>query len=98
MEFGHKWIKWCISSSSFSILINGTLSGFFQNSRGLRQADPISPYLLLKAQEGGFISGFMIGGREGDGEEISHLLFADDTIIFCKASQEQVTHLCWLLM
>ena len=65
MEFGHKWIKWCISSSSFSILINGTLSGFFQNSRGLRQADPISPYLLLKAQEGGFISGFMIGGRGG---------------------------------
>lgn len=98
MEFGHKWIKWCISSSSFSILINGTLSGFFQNSRGLKQGDPISPYLLLKAQEGGFISGFMIGGRGGDGKEISHLLFADDTIIFCNASQEQVTHFCWLLM
>ncbi|RVW69709.1 hypothetical protein CK203_060610 [Vitis vinifera] len=54
--------------------------------------------LILKAQEGGFISGFTIGERGGDGEEISHLLFANDTIIFCKASQQQVTHLCWLLM
>ena len=112
MGFGHKWIKWikwCISSPCFSILINGTPSGFCQSSRGLRLGDPISLYLfvitiealsrlLLKAQEGGFISGFTVGGRGGDGEEISHLLFADDTIIFCKASQEQVSHLCWLLM
>ena len=33
----------------------------------------------------------------GGGEEISYLLFVDDTIVFCKASQEQVTFLCWLL-
>ena len=109
MGFGHKWIKWCISSPSFSILINGTPSGFFQSFKGLRQGDPISlclfvvamkalSRLILKAQEGGFISGFTIGERGGDGEEISHLLFANDTIIFCKASQQQVTHLCWLLM
>ncbi|WJZ92237.1 hypothetical protein VitviT2T_011246 [Vitis vinifera] len=109
MGFGHKWIKWCISSPSFSISINGTPSNFFQSSKGLRQGDPISSYLfviameplsrlLLKAQEGGFISGFTIGEKGGDGEEISHLFFADDTIIFCKASQEQVTPLCWLLM
>ena len=109
MGFGHKWIKWCISSPSFSILINGTPSGFFQSFKGLRQGDPISlclfviamkalSRLILKAQEGGFISRFTIGERGGDGEEISHLLFANDTIIFCKASQQQVTHLCWLLM
>ena len=109
MGFGHKWIKWCISSPSFSISINGTPSNFFQSSKGLRQGDPISSYLfviameplsrlLLKAQEGGFISGFTIGEKGGDGEEISHLFFADDTIIFSKASQEQVTPLCWLLM
>ena len=100
MGFGHKWIKWkkwCISSPSFSILINGTPSGFFQSSRGLRQGGPISPYLfviamealsrlILKAQDGGFILGFKVGGKGGDGEEISQLLFADDTIIFCEAS------------
>lgn len=39
MGFGEKWLRWmqwCISTSSFSILVNGTSSGFFQSSRGLR--------------------------------------------------------------
>ena len=39
MGFGAKWIswiQWCIGTVNFSVLINGTLSGFFQSSRGLR--------------------------------------------------------------
>ena len=54
--------------------------------------------LLLKAQDGGFILGFKVGGKGGGVEEISHLLFVDATIVFCEASQEQVTFLCLLPM
>lgn len=40
----------------------------------------------MRAWEGGFLSGFKVRGRGGDEEEIFHLLFVDDTIVFCDAS------------
>ena len=61
--------------------------------------DPLSPYLfvigmkvlsclLKRAVEDNFISGCRLGNREGGEMVISHLLYADDTIIFCEAKYE----------
>ena len=56
MGFGSKWIgwkQWCISTTSFSMIINGSLAGFFKSTRGLWQGDPLSPYLCLR--DGGIL-------------------------------------------
>ena len=88
----------------YSILINGSPSDFFQSSRGLRQGDLLSPYLFVIAMEvfscllrraisGGYLFGWRVRGKSGERILILHLLFADDTLVFCEASQDQMTYL-----
>ena len=107
MGFGRKWIswiKWCISIATFSVLFNGSPTGFFRSSRGLRQGDPLSPYLfviglealsglLKRVVEGNFILGCKFEGRDGGELIISHLLYADDTVLFRDAKLEQLMYL-----
>ena len=93
----------------FFVLVNGTSLRFFQSSKGLRQGDPLSPYLfvivvealsclLKRVVNGGFLISCKVRGRGGEGAQVSHSLFADDTLVFYEASQDQMTYLCWTLM
>ena len=87
----------CFSTVTYSIGINGQPKGCIIPSRGLRQRDPLSPYLFLLCAKG--LSGLLRqqverGSIKGvaicrGATRISHLFFADDSLIFCQATLEE---------
>ncbi|KAJ9562049.1 hypothetical protein OSB04_007209 [Centaurea solstitialis] len=93
MGFGDKWRKWieaCLLSSRVSVLVNGSPTDEFPMERGLRQGDPLAPFLflvvaeclhlLVKEAEGkGLFKGVKVGKDEVN---VSHLQYADGAIFF----------------
>ena len=93
-----KWIHSILASAKISISINGKLHGFFSCSRGVRQGDPLSPLLFCLAEE--VISRSITKlVREGElrlflgsrnNPVPSHILYADDIMLFCKATNPNI--------
>lgn len=92
------WIKTCITTSMYSVKINGSLEGFFEGKSGIRQGDPISPYLFLIAME---VCSACIRQSTSvpsfqhhwgtKSLNITHLAFADDLLLFCKGETASIT-------
>ncbi|KAL9682468.1 hypothetical protein QQ045_014267 [Rhodiola kirilowii] len=104
LGFGETWIRWvlkCVTTVTYRVKFNDCLTDVIVPSRGLRQGDPISPYLFIlcmelldsKISEGvsrGQMSGIKISRSA---PAVSHLFFADDYILFLKADDSQATNL-----
>jgi hypothetical protein len=103
--FVHRLMQ-LVSGGQTAISINGEIGPYFRNKRGVRQGDPISPLLfnfvadalaaiLDRAKVAGHIKGVvphLIPGR------VSHLQYADDTMILIQNTQESLTNLKFLLL
>ena len=96
-----KLIQQCISSVQYSLLLNGSSFSTFSPSRGLRQGDPLSPYLFIigsevllrlinREQSLGNLSGVKVARNA---QPVSKLCYADDVILFCKAKFHEVNSL-----
>ena len=95
--FQHDWVHWIgnlVSSAFFSILVNGAPSITFPAMRGLRQGDPLSPFLFILLAEGlgrslkaKIWEGLTTGLRPHEGMQVqTHQQFVDDTMLMGLAS------------
>ncbi|GKA39338.1 RNA-directed DNA polymerase, eukaryota [Tanacetum coccineum] len=98
--FGSKWRSWirgCLNSGMASILVNGSPTSEFQFHRGLKQGDPLAPYLFILVMESLHLSftrvieaGIFTGVRIDPSTMISHLFYADDVVFIGEWSQDNL--------
>jgi ribonuclease HI len=102
MGFSTEWVKWimlCVETVDYSVLVNNSVTDRIKPGRGLRQGDPLSPYLFIICAEG--LSALIKqaeASRDIHGVKIcrnapiiSHLLFADDCFLFFRANNHEAT-------
>ncbi|XP_061360507.1 uncharacterized protein LOC133304483 [Gastrolobium bilobum] len=94
------WIIECVTTTSFSVVVNGAIHGHFKGGRGLRQGDPLSPYLFVLCLE--YLSRDLSGLRDNIifqfhpaccDLNISHLAFADDIMLLSRGDVPSITTL-----
>lgn len=108
LGFADQWISkiiTCVRTESYSVLVNEAPMGLIQPSKGLRQGNPLSPYLFLFCTEG--LSTLLSSAESArritgvplamGGVKISHILFVDDSIIFCLSNFEEWCNMHQLL-
>lgn len=102
LSFSEKWrslIMECVKSIRYQVLINGKSHGKIIPTRGLRQSDPMSPYLfvmcteilvqmLQQAEKEKKLTGLKVARSA---PPITHILFADDSIFYCKERDEEIS-------
>ena len=100
-----KIIMACVQSVSYAVLLNEQPVGNIKPTRGLRQGNPLSPYLFLLCAMGlqslihqvevdGHIRGVAICR---DGPKVSHLFFANDSVLFCRATEAECNKILEIL-
>jgi len=108
LRFHKRWISLimkCVSSLSYQVRVNGELTNEITPTQGLRQGDPLSPYLFLicaeglssllnSAEEQGSIHGVSICENA---PSITHLLFVDDSLLLLKVNQGNANLLKYVL-
>lgn len=91
------WLSSCICTTNFMVGYNGTVNGYFKGTRGLRQGDPLSPYLFVIAMN---CLSHMLNDAASQTRlkyhsnckkiKLTHLSFADDLLIFTEGNIESV--------